>query len=149
MLEKLRLAWKYPLQEETATVDVYSDSNYARCQKSRKSTSGGCVLIGGHLIRTYSKTQGCVTLTSAGAELLAATTGGCEAIGMVSMLGDVGIEAVARLHVDAAAALGVVQRKGVSWIRHLDMATLWLQEQEARRRIETLKVLGSEIQPTC
>ena len=138
-----RLVWKYPFQRPAYYVDVYADSNFAGCTASRKSTSGGCIMLGAHLIRTWSKTQGCVTMSSGEAELLAATKGGSEAIGMMTLMAEMGTEARARLHVDAAAALGIAQRQGVGKIRHLDVATLWLQEQEARKRMQMVKIKGS------
>ncbi len=39
-------------------------------------------------------------------------------------------------------ALGILQRKGVCKIRHLDVGTLWLQEKEAQRRITLGRVKG-------
>ena len=48
------------------------------------------------------------------------------------------------LHLDAAAALGILERRGVGRVRHLDVASLWLQEKELRRIIEMHKVPGLE-----
>ena len=53
---------------------------------------------------------------------------------------DMGMNAKARLHVDASAAIGIIQRQGVGKVRHLDVHTLWLQEREARRHFEVLKI---------
>ena len=50
----------------------------------------------------------------------------------------------ARLHVDASAAKSLVERKGLSKGRHIDVDVLWLQEQQMRRRIPLTKCLGSE-----
>ena len=44
------------------------------------------------------------------------------------------------LHMDASAALGVMQRKGVGKVRHIDVSTLWLQEQQLRQTIEFRKM---------
>ena len=38
-------------------VDLYSDTGWAGCVRTRKSTSGGCLMIGGHLIKSWSKTH--------------------------------------------------------------------------------------------
>ena len=51
--------------------------------------------------------------------------------------------------VDAAAALGILERQGVGRVRHLDIGVLWLQEQLLRRVVELTKVLGTRvIRPT-
>ena len=40
-----RLVYHYPWQE-IDTIDVYSDTDWAGCPKTRKSTSGGVILLG-------------------------------------------------------------------------------------------------------
>ena len=67
----------------------------------------------------------------------------CEGLGMMSLADDFGIELKIRLHVDASAALGILQRQGVDRARHLDVGVLWLQEQQLRRLAELTKVLGT------
>jgi hypothetical protein len=49
-------------------VVVYSDSDWAGCKASRKSTSGGMVLFGGSLVKSWSKTQGSIAMSSGEAE---------------------------------------------------------------------------------
>ena len=51
-----RLVLKMPF-EEASQVDVYVDSDYAGCPRTRKSTSGGCIMMGTHLIKSWSSTQ--------------------------------------------------------------------------------------------
>ena len=66
-----RLIWKYRLQED-AEVAVYSDTDWAGCPRTRKSTSGGCILVGTHLIKTWSSTQQSVAMSSGEAEFYGA-----------------------------------------------------------------------------
>ena len=49
----------------------YSDSNYAGCKIDRKSTSGGCHLLGRSLVSWTSKKQNSVALSTAEAEYIA------------------------------------------------------------------------------
>ena len=49
----------------------YSDSDWAGCRTTGKSTSGGLVMVGRHLIKSWSRTEDSVTLSSAEAELVA------------------------------------------------------------------------------
>ena len=49
-----------------------------------------------------------------------------------------------RLRIDAAVALGILERQGVNRVHHLDIGVLWLQEQQLRRVVESTMVLGTE-----
>ncbi|GJT28628.1 hypothetical protein Tco_0908903, partial [Tanacetum coccineum] len=54
---------------------AYSDSDYAGCNLDRKSTSGGCQILGGKLVCWSAKKQSSMAMSSAEAEYVAAT--GC------------------------------------------------------------------------
>ncbi|GKF03720.1 hypothetical protein Tco_0030643 [Tanacetum coccineum] len=54
---------------------AYSDSDYAGCNMERKSTSGGCQILGGKLVCWSAEKQSSVTLSLAEAEYVAAA--GC------------------------------------------------------------------------
>ena len=62
-----RLVYTYPWQT-VSMVDVYSDTDWAGCVKTRKSTSGGCTMLGQHLIKSWSSTQSDISLSSGEAE---------------------------------------------------------------------------------
>jgi hypothetical protein len=51
---------------------AYSDSNFSGCKLDRKSTTGGCQLLGGKLISWTSKKQNSVSTSTAEAEYVAA-----------------------------------------------------------------------------
>ena len=57
----------------------------------------------------------------------------CEGLGSQSLLAHFGRDAFVRVQVDAAAAKTIVERKGLSKVRHLEAAALWIQEQQVRR----------------
>ena len=71
-------------------------------------------------------------------------TAASESIGLKSMLRDFGVEAEAHLQVDASAAIGIAQRKGLGKVRHLDCQALWIQDAVRQKRIHLEKVLGTE-----
>ena len=125
-----------------SVVDVYTDVSWAGCRESRKSTSGGCILFGNGCVRTWSKTQATTATSSAESELLACVKGAAESIGIVPLGADLGLELKFRLHMDAAAAVGILERRGVGKVRHLDVGTLWLQETQIKKIIEMKKVAG-------
>eukprot|EP00973_Karenia_brevis_P009927 1341112-Karenia_brevis.AAC.1 len=43
---------------------------------------------------------------------------------------------------DASAALGIISRKGLGKVRHLDTSHLWIREVKATREMEFKKVDG-------
>ena len=68
-------------------------------------------------------------------------------MGMLSLMHDLGVELTSTLRLDASAALGILPRKGVGKIRHLDVGCFWLREKEAREQIRLAKEPG-ETDPT-
>ena len=87
-----RLVWRFDWQSPTTVVDITSDANWAGCRRTRKSTTGGTIMLGNHLIRSFSKTQAVVAKSSGESELygiVRASTGG---LGMVTLLGDFGMK---------------------------------------------------------
>ena len=41
-----RVVWSFEWQDPVSVLDVYGDANWAACRRTRKSTSGGCILQG-------------------------------------------------------------------------------------------------------
>ena len=48
---------KYEYQERTDRVDGYTDSDWAGCRRTAKSTSGGLIRIGSHYVKSWSTTR--------------------------------------------------------------------------------------------
>ena len=101
-------------------------------------------MFGSHCLKTWSKTQAVLAKSSAESELYAAVKGGCEGLGVKTLLKEMGVEAGIRLHLDASAAKGILERVGLSKVRHLDVDTLWMQEQDAKKLISVRKVWGED-----
>ena len=112
-------------------IDVYVDANWAGCRRTRKSTSVGCAMLGKHCIKAWSKTQSIIAKSSGESELYGVIKGSSEALGLLTLAGDLGMELKTRVHVDATAAKGMVERRGISRVRHIEVDHLWIQEQEA------------------
>ena len=49
-----------------------------------------------------------------------------------------------QVHIDAAAAKGIIERRGLSKVRHIDVNVLWLQEVCARKILPVDKVPGED-----
>ena len=63
----------------------YIDSDWVGCKTTGKSTCGGLIMIGSHLVKSWSRTQDFVTLSSAEAELVALGKLAMEMLGIRSM----------------------------------------------------------------
>ena len=101
-------------------------------------------MLGKHCIKGWAKTQAIIAKSSAESELYSVIKGSCEGLGLQTLLGDLGIELNMRLYLDATAAKGILERSGISKIRHIDVNNLWLQEQCARKVVPAIKVDGTD-----
>ena len=137
-----RTVTKYPWQDEEWEVDTYTDSDWAGCRVTGKSTSGGVVMIGAHLIKSWATTQASIALSSAEAELVAMTKATAETIGIIHMVRDLGTEISGVVYADSSAALAIADRRGSGKLRHICIRKLWLQEKEQRGEVELRKVKG-------
>ena len=55
-----------------------------------------------------------------------------------------GVKVKLTLKCDASAAVGIVKRRGLGRIRHIDVTQLWLQEKVSEGTIEIVKVNTKE-----
>ncbi len=129
-----RLTYVYRKQEVEA-VDVYTDTDWAGCVKTRKSTSGGAVMLCQHTIKHWSSTQPSVSLSSGEAEFYGVVRGAGQGLGYQALL---------RVWTDSSAAIGICSWQGLGKLRHLDTHTLWVQQAVRSGRLELKKVLGDE-----
>ena len=138
-----RLVWMYKFQTLPCFIDVHVDSNWAGCRRTRKSTSGGIAILGSHVLKSWSKTQAVIAKSSGEAELFGVVRGSTEGLGLITLCGDFGTSTNIRVHLDASAAKGMVEREGLGKVRHVEVDVLWIQEQQARSRLPLIKVLGT------
>ena len=123
---------------------IYCDADWAGCPRTRKSTSGGAIMIGAHTIRTYSATQTAVSFSLGEAEYYGLVKGAAAGLGHQAIMSDFGIDMPVRLWTDSSAALGIAKSSGLGRIRHLDTHTLWLQEKVRTKAVEVRKIKGEE-----
>ena len=115
---KPRLIINYTWQDPINNLTAYSDSDWAGDKKSRKSTSGGVITVGSHYIKSWSKNQSVIALSSAEAELYAIIKTASETFGIISILKDWGKSYKADIMADASAALGIIGRTGLEVEAH-------------------------------
>ena len=139
-----RLIYKFDYAEVCEYADVYSDTDFAGCKETRRSTSGGVIILGGHTVRHRSKTQTTIALSSGEAELLGIGSAIAEGLGFQSLARDMGWQYKIRVHSDATAAIGIARRRGLGKVRHLDVTDLWVQEKLRCKAVKLVKILGAD-----
>ena len=81
----------YPKGKNFTLID-YSDIDWVKCVDDRKSTSVGAFFLGDNLVSWHSKKQDSVSLSTAEAEYIAATSCCTQILWMKQMLKDFGIQ---------------------------------------------------------
>ena len=134
----------YKWQKAVDKLSIFTDADWAGDKVTRKSTTGGCIMLGSHLLKAWSKTQTLVALSSGESELYATLKASSEGLGMISIAKDLGISMDGEVWGDSSAALGIIKRRGLGKTRHIDTGLLWIQEVAAERRLKFGKVLGRD-----
>ena len=132
----------FPFQSRPDKLEMFVDSDFAGCPRTRKSTAGGCALYGRHCIKSFAKTLPILALSTGEAELMAVVKGTTEALGLQALLRDLGKEVKVAIRSDATAVIGIVARVGLGKVRHLSVADLWIQQAARAGRVEYSKVPG-------
>ena len=85
-----------------------------------------------HCRKTWSSTQDIIAPSSGEAEYYGLVRGASQAIGIKSMLHDMGVDIDVGINTDASAAKGIASRKGVGRVRHSEVHQRWVQEKVSK-----------------
>ena len=140
-----RLVWRYDYQIASG-LEVYTDTDWAGCTRTRKCTSGGCRLLGNHILKTWSATQASLALSSGEAEFYGVVEGAGIGLGQSALFKDIGVAIPLRVWTDSSAAIGICGRQGLGKLRHVACQTLWVQQRVRKGDFELRKVKG-EVNP--
>ena len=125
----------------TLRLDSASDSDWAGCPTTRKSSSGAMVRLNDALASSLCKTQG---LIAPEAEYYACTVRVAEAKFVQSILLDWGVTAEIEHFVLNSSAISLGRRIGLGEIRHMETRYLWIQEELRAQRMKLTKVKETE-----
>eukprot|EP00971_Amphidinium_carterae_P034222 673849-Amphidinium_carterae.1 len=100
-------------------IHAYSDSDWAGCAVTKKSTTGVLFQIHGCSIIHYSKTQSTVAKSSAEADVYALTSASNELIHVQSVVMELGLASSSsnvklHVHIDSASGKTLIQKLGIS-----------------------------------
>ena len=112
-------------------LDAYSDSDWAGCVATRRSTSGVAILLCGSTVSYHSRTQTSVALSSAEAELYAIGSAAVEALAVQQLLQEAAMarDVKIRLLTDSTSAKSMACRYGQSKLsKHIALRHLFVQD---------------------
>ena len=135
-----RVAIHYGFQEPGQDIIVLTDSDWAGCVETRRSTSGGVVRHGSHAISWWCKLQARVALSSCEAELNATPKGAIEGLNVQRLANACNDWPSLELRTDASATRRVIMRQGVGNVRHLHVKQVWIQEAVTAGEVHIVKI---------
>ena len=144
----LRLRPSYQLANGTCAVDinVYVDSDWAGCSKTRKSTNGSTVNVLGCNVVSTARTQGTLALSSGEAELYAIGQGVSEALFVRSMLLESKLAKKVSViaHTDSTAGKSMATRFGTGKkTKHVELRFLYVQNLVQMGLLRMAKIEGT------
>ncbi len=139
-----RCVWSFPRQHRQSYIDGYSDTDWAGCVRTRRSTSCSMLFHGQHLIGCSSTTQNLVALSSGEAEYYGLVKTASRMLGLQALGVYFGLQVSVRIHVDSTACKGIASRRGVGKSRHLHVQVLWVQKAFEEGKFQVFKVKGTE-----
>lgn len=134
-----RLVNDFDWQMQSNLVHTFIDSDWAGELPGRRSTSGGAVQLGKHLVETWSSTQNDVALSSGEAELYAIIKGASQALGIRSLIRDMGAGSRIRIFTDSTSGKSIASRRGLGRVRHIEVSNLWIQNAVQEGAVELVK----------
>ena len=141
--------------EAKLNLEAFSDSSWADCKSTRRSTSSGLVFLNGSMILSICRTQASVALPSCEAELYAANGLMVECMYLYRLCKFLCKDeeetnnsmVQQRLYTDSASALALVQRAGTGRLKHVQIKQFYLQNL-LRAGIFTIHKVNTKLNPS-
>ena len=130
LLSHRRLIHHYRWCRPVKKARCFVDSDHAGCEKTRKSTSGGALMMGMCLLAFWSVTQPVPSLSSGESEFYACVKGAHELLGLKHLVAPMlpGGKLELELLSDSSAARAMLRRLGTNArTKHIATQYLWIQ----------------------
>ena len=102
LVDKSRVRIQFKYQREVKELVTLTDTDFAGCSRTRKSTSGGCAVMGdSHPIKTWSSTRQSTALSFGESKMVGVTETAAMTLGIRSRLADFGVKCPARVWTDS------------------------------------------------
>ena len=130
-------------EPELLSVEAYSDSDWAGCRDTRRSTSGGMIYFEGAVLSFWSRTQTTIALSSCEAELYAINMATIEALNVKSTIEELfkNCKTNITVYTDSSSAKSITSRRGVTRkTKHIELRQLFVQDLVANGTLQVTKV---------
>ena len=140
--------------EARFNIEAFSDSSWADCKSTRKSTSSGLVFLNGAMILSICRTQASVALSSCEAELYAANGLMVECMYLYRLckflrkdeLETNSCDVQQRFYIDSSSAMALIHRAGTGRLKHVQIKQFFLQSL-LRAGIFTIHKINTRLNP--
>ena len=119
-----------------------TDTDWAACQATRKSTACAVVKFAGVIISVSCRSQSIVAKSSPEAEYYGVAMGLAEGMHVQSLAAFLGYKTRHQLECDAQSAIAMASRRGLGAVRHIEVQYLWVQDVMRSSRVHLKKVNG-------
>ncbi|GJU26909.1 putative ribonuclease H-like domain-containing protein [Tanacetum coccineum] len=136
-----KLGLWYP-RESPFVLEAYSDSDYARANKDRKSTTGGCQFLGRRLISWQCKKQTIVATSSTEAEYVAAANCCGQVLWIQNQLLDYGYNFMnTKIFIDNQSTICIVKNPVFHQrTKHIEIRHHFIRDANDKKLIQVLKI---------
>ena len=135
---------------EDYTLEIYSDSDWAKHRTTRRSVSAGYLFMFGNLLYSSSRSQKALALSSCEAEVYVGTSATSDAVLMyhcICFCVCPNETVKVKLALDNAAGRSFFHRSGVGRIRHISLRVLWMQ-QKVREKFLSIGPVSTKQNPS-
>jgi hypothetical protein len=102
-------------------------------------------MLGGSCVKTYSRGQGVISLSSGESEFYALVSAISEALGFNSLMKDFGVTLKTSIRMDATAGIAMGSRRGLGKAKHIDTVYHWVQSYVTEGKVKLTKRHTSEM----
>ncbi|GJY46679.1 ribonuclease H-like domain-containing protein [Tanacetum coccineum] len=130
-------------KDKNLKLSCFTDADWAKCLRTRKSVSGFCVFFGKSLVSWKSKKQTTISRSSAEAEYRCMASATCEIMWLINLLGDLCIkrQLPVNLYSDSSSAIQIAANPVFhERTKHFEVDVHFIREKVQDGVINTIKV---------